>query len=59
MANFMACKPNPTMILNNVQLEFLERYKKYDWQRATFISDPYDTHATVNDTTVFKEYAKV
>ncbi len=59
MANFMACKPNPTMILNNQQLDFLERYRTYDWQRATFISDPYDTHAAVNDTTVFKEYSKV
>lgn len=45
--------------INNRQLDFIERYKKYNFRRATFISDPYDTHATLNQSTIFEEYRKV
>jgi len=57
MAEFMACKP--TFKMDDVQLDFQARYKTYNWKKATFITDPYDTHSTMNDTTVFKEYTKV
>ena len=57
MAEFMVW--NPKFQLNNSQLEFLERYKNYNWKRATFISDPYDTHSKLNNTTIFQEYQKV
>lgn len=57
MAEFLVCKPK--MQLNNLQIEFLERYKNYNWQRATFVSDPYDTHSTLNQSTIFDEYRKV
>ena len=45
--------------LNNSQLDFLDRYKKYNWKRAVFIADPYDTHSTLNQSTIWEEYKKV
>jgi hypothetical protein len=57
MAEFMACKPSFQM--DDEQLDFQARYRNYNWQKATFITDPYDTYSAMNDTTVFKEYAKV
>lgn len=29
-----------------------------NYQLATFISDPYDTHTTVNDDTIYNKYLK-
>lgn len=46
-------------MLNDAQLNFLQRYKKYNRQRAVFIGDPYDTHSTLNQSTIFEEYRKV
>ncbi len=57
MAEFMACKP--TFQMDDAQLDFQARYRNYNWQKATFITDPYDTNSAMNDTTVFKEYMKV
>lgn len=57
MAEFMACKPSFKM--DDAQLDFQARYRNYNWQKATFITDPYDTNSAMNDTTVFKEYMKV
>jgi len=57
MAEFMSCQPK--FQLTDSQLEFLERYKLYNWKKAIFISDPYDTHSRLNDTTIFDEYRKV
>lgn len=60
MAEFMAGQPKPTIgTLGNAQLSFLERYKKYNRQKATFIDDPYDTHTTLNQSTIYEEYKKV
>lgn len=41
MASFLTC--NPKGALETFQYDFLERYKSYNWRKATFISDPYDT----------------
>ncbi len=30
-----------------MQEQFLERYKKYNWKKATFVSDPYDTKSAM------------
>lgn len=62
MANFMACVPK--MSLTDAQLEFLERHRTYNWKRATFVSDPYDTHTKIKDyhndgTVIANEYRKV
>ena len=57
MAEFMACVP--TFKMDDEQLAFQERYKNYNWQKATFITDPYDTYSAMNNTTVEKEYMKV
>lgn len=48
----------PTVRLREAQLQFLERYKTYNYQRAVFISDPFDTNSTVNDDTIYKKYKK-
>ena len=37
----------PKVILNNNQKQFLERYRQYNWKRATFVSDPYDTKSAM------------
>ena len=57
MAEFMGCVP--TFRMDDAQLKFQERYQKYNWRKAIFITDPYDTHSALNNTTVFKEYMKV
>ena len=57
MAEFMSCQPKFQMTA--AQLEFQDRLRGYNWKRATFISDPYDTNATLNNTTIFDEYRKV
>lgn len=57
MAEFMVWQPK--FQLTDSQLDFLARYKLYNWKKATFVSDPYDTHNAMNDTTIFKEYMKV
>jgi len=57
MAEFMACIPKFQM--DDEQLDFQARYKTYNRQKATFITDPYDTYSTLNNTNVFKEYMKV
>ena len=62
MANYMAWAPK--MELTDSQFQFLERYRNYNWKRATFISDPYDTHTKIKDyhndwTIIANEYRKV
>lgn len=57
IAEYLSCQPKFQM--TDAQLEFLERYKLYNWKKAIFISDPYDTHSTMNDTTIYNEYRKV
>lgn len=56
VAEFLSCKPK--FQVSNEQIRFLDRYKQYNWQKATFISDPYDTHSTLNQSTIFDEYRK-
>ena len=43
--------------MNNDVLNFYRRYLNY--KKAIFISDPYDTDAAMNNTTIYKEYEKV
>lgn len=57
MAEFMTWQPK--FQLTDAQLSFLERYRLYNWKRAIFVSDPYDTHSKLNNTTIFDEYKKV
>lgn len=46
----------PKMIMDDVTLNFYNRYLTY--KPAIFVSDPYDTHSTLNTTTIFEEYQK-
>lgn len=57
MASFLAC--NPKWALETYQYNFLERYKNYNWRKATFISDPYDTHAAMWNSIIVEDFRKV
>jgi hypothetical protein len=61
MAHFMASQPQIDLVknLNNNQMAFLDRYKEYDWRRATFISDPYDTKSALGNSTILDDYRSV
>lgn len=52
-------RAEPVTRMTDAQLAFLDRYKKYNRQRAVFIADPYDTHSTVNDATIYEKYKDV
>ena len=49
----------PKMTINDTLLEFLDRYKGYDYRRAFFISDPYDTKQAMGNSTILDDYRKV
>lgn len=61
MAYFMTGQPQIDLVknLNWNQLAFVDRYKNYDWRRATFISDPYDTKSALWNSTILDDYRKV
>lgn len=57
MASFLTC--NPKWILETYQYNFLERYKNYNWRKATYISDPYDTAVAMWNSTILEDFRKV
>lgn len=57
MASFLTCQPKGE--ISNNQYEFLERYKNYNWRKATFISDPYDTKVAMGNSTILEDFRKV
>lgn len=56
-ANFLWATPK--MQLNDLMIEFMDRYKEYDYKRATFVSDPYDTKSAMWNSTILDDYRKV
>ena len=56
MAAFLTCQPKGE--LTTAQYQFLERYKTYNWRRATFISDPYDTKVAMGNSTILEDFRK-
>lgn len=56
-AEYLTCQPR--FQLNNVEEEFLNRYKNYNWKKAIFISDPYDTKSSLWSSTILDDYKKV
>lgn len=46
-------------MMNNNQEAFLRRYKDYNWKKAIFISDPYDTKVAMGNSTILDDYKKV
>lgn len=54
LANMFGRKPS--MALSDAQLDFYNRY--LGRKPAIFIADPYDTHSTLNTSTIFQEYAR-
>lgn len=61
MAYYMVGQPQIDLVkvLNNSQMAFKDRYVNYDWRRATFISDPYDTKQAMGNSTILDDYRKV
>lgn len=63
LANMMSGAPR--MQMNDIELEFYERYKNYNWRQAIFVSDPYDTNSAINNihhtswTTIAEDYMNV
>lgn len=45
--------------MNYAQEQFLARYRKYNWRKAIFISDPYDTKAAMGNSTILDDYKSV
>ena len=56
-ARFLTC--NPTTQLTANQEKFLERYKRYNWRKAVFIADPYDTKSAMWNSTILDDYKKL
>lgn len=56
MAHFMAKRPLQG-VLDDKTRDFFLRWMTY--KNAIYISDPYDTESTMNDTSIAAEYAKV
>lgn len=56
-AEFLSCQPKFQM--TDYQSAFFERYKKYNWREAIFISDPYDTKQAMWNSTILDDYKKV
>lgn len=54
LANMFGRKPS--MALSDSALDFYMSYLQ--WKPATFIADPYDTHAVLNTSTIYEEYQK-
>lgn len=57
MASFLTCEPKHE--ITTEQYQFLERYRQYNWRRATFISDPYDTKVALWNSTILEDFRKV
>jgi hypothetical protein len=57
MAYFLSAQPKGE--LKDFQYEFQERYKNYNWRKAIFISDPYDTKSAMWNSTILDDYRKV
>lgn len=47
------------MLLDDRMVEFQERYKKYNYKKAIFISDPYDTKSAMGNSTILDDYRKI
>lgn len=52
-------KWQPKMILTDYMANFLDRYRTYNYTRAIFISDPYDTKSAMWNSTILDDYRKV
>ena len=57
IASYLSCQPR--MQLSDNQIKFLERYKQYNWRKAIFVSDPYDTTVAMWNSTILDDYMKV
>jgi len=55
-AAFLAKKPRTTLKIDDYLSKFFLQWFVY--KPASFIADPFDTHATWNDTSIYEEYLK-
>lgn len=55
-AEFLRCTPKHQ--ISDEENDFLQRYQTYNRQRATWISDPYDTMSKLGNSTIYDDYRK-
>ena len=55
-AELLACKP--TFMMTDAESKFLERWKNYNYRKAMYISDPYDTKSAMWSSTILDDYKK-
>lgn len=56
IASLLAKNPEQGYIMDELVSDFYDRYVNY--KKAVFVSDPYDTNSTWNDTSILKIYRK-
>lgn len=56
-AYYLWCTPK--MQLNDVMMSFMDRFKEYNYKKAIWISDPYDTKSAMGNSTILDDYRKV
>lgn len=56
-ANFLWWTPKS--ILSDTQVMFMERFMQYNYKRAVWISDPYDTKSAMGNSVILEDYRKV
>lgn len=49
----------PKMQISDIMYKFMERYKNYNYKKAVFIADPYDTKSAMGNSTILDDYRKV
>lgn len=55
-AEFLSLKPSFQM--TRQQEEFLGRWMQYNWRKAIYVSDPYDTKSAMGSSTILDDYKK-
>lgn len=56
-AEILTCKP--TFAMTTLESEFMERWKLYNYKKAVYISDPYDTKSKMWRSTILDDYKKL
>lgn len=56
-ANYLWCTPK--MQLTDIMMKFMDRFKQYNYKKAIWISDPYDTKSALGNSTILDDYRKV
>lgn len=56
-ANFL--RGTPKSQVSDIMMLFMDRFKNYNYKRAVWISDPYDTKSAMGNSVILEDYRKV